>query len=81
MFPCVFRTSGLLCVQIHPVRTRERGVAVLVPPCTREQGSAEEDTEGEESVVEGVDTTIDEGQVDVQAAGRVPTCVNVVSAI
>lgn len=74
----MFRSSGLLRVQIHPVRTRQRGVAVLVPASTREQGRAEEDPEGEETVTQGVDTTSDEGQGALQATGGIPTRVNVV---
>lgn len=61
----------LLGVQVHPVRPREGGVAVLVAPCTGEQGRAAEDQEGE--VAAAVRDLAEDslGQVVLQPQGQI----------
>lgn len=53
----LFRSIGLFGLQIHPLRPRQRGVALFVPKGPREQGRVEENQKGETSLGHGNFTT------------------------
>lgn len=66
MFRFFCRSIGLLCLQIHPLRSSQRGAALFVEAGARKQRRAEENQKGKETV----------GQRDFKTCGHRPDMVH-----
>lgn len=70
------RSIWLFRLQIHPIRSGQRSIAILIAACRRKQGRPKEDPKGEASTAHRNPTPIDSRSIHLQARRKIYSHLN-----